>query len=99
MTRSFGVDAVSALEALRTVVKRFGDDGLNDDPARKCAVKAWHLCDYVRPALGPKCSFESLRKMQDHTKSFSPELAYLHLPAAGPRRRYPASRVLGLSCA
>ena len=30
MTRSFGLDAPSALEALKTNVERFRDDDLND---------------------------------------------------------------------
>lgn len=77
MTRTFGLDAASALEALQTAVKRLGGDGLNEDLARGCAVKAWHLCDHVWQALGPKSSFASLRKIRDHAKSSCPELAYL----------------------
>ena len=34
MTRSFGLDAASAAEALQTAVKRFGGDGPHEDPAR-----------------------------------------------------------------
>ena len=60
MTRSFSLDATSALEALRTTVKRFRDDDLNVDLARDCAYKAWHLCDHVSKALGPNSPFASL---------------------------------------
>ena len=52
-------------------------DGLIEDLDRECAVRAWHRCDHVWQALGPKSSFVSLRKVQDHAKSFCPGLAYL----------------------
>ena len=47
MTRSFGLDAPSALEALKTNMERIRGDDLNEDLARDCACKAWHLCEHV----------------------------------------------------
>ena len=41
MTRSFGLDASSALEAFKTTVEKFEDDNLNEDLARDCGIKAW----------------------------------------------------------
>ena len=76
MTRSFGLDARSALEALKTSAERFKSDDLNEDLARDCACKAWHLCDHVFKALGPNSSFESLQKLQEHVRGVCPELAY-----------------------
>ena len=77
MTRSFGLDASSALESLRTAVERFKEDGLNVDLARDCAGKAWHLCDHVFKALGRNSEFARLRELQDHVRAACPELFYL----------------------
>ena len=41
MTRSFGLEAPSALEAFKNAVEKFKDDDLNRDLARECAIKAW----------------------------------------------------------
>lgn len=60
MIRSLGLDAASAVEVLQTSVKKFEDEGLHEDLARECAVRAWPLCDPVWQALGPKFSFASL---------------------------------------
>ena len=76
MTRSFGLDAGSALEALKTSAERFLSDDLNEDLARDCAYKAWHLCDHAFNALGPNSPFESLQKLQAHVRGVCPELAY-----------------------
>ena len=77
MSRSFGLDAASALEEFRTAVKRFGVDDLNEDLARDCAYKAWHLCDHAWQARGSNSPFASLRKLQTHARRACPELAYL----------------------
>ena len=77
MTRSFGLDACSALEALKISVERFKDDDLNEDLARECACKAWHLCDHVSKAFGPNSPFATLRELQENARDVCPELAYL----------------------
>ena len=77
MTRSFGLDAPSALKALGAAVKRLTDDGLDVDLARDCAGKAWHLCDHVFKALGSNSEFAGLKELQDHVRSACPELGYL----------------------
>ena len=77
MSRSFGLDAPSALEALRDAVERFDDDDLNEDLARDCALKAWQLCDHVFVALGQGNPFPNLRALQDHVRAACPELGYL----------------------
>ena len=77
MTRSFGLDAPSALKALGTAVERFKGDDLNVDLARDCAGKAWHLCDHVFKALGSNSEFAGLRELQEHVREACPELAYL----------------------
>ena len=77
MTRSFGLDAASALKALKTASERFQNDDLNEDLARDCAIKAWQLCDHVFNALGSTSRFATLRGLQDHVKHTCPELAYL----------------------
>ena len=77
MTRSFGLDAPSALEAFKTAAEKFKDDDLNEDLARDCAIKAWHLCDHVFIALGSNSPFSSVRRLQDHVKGTCPALAYL----------------------
>ena len=77
MTRSFGLDAPSALQALRNAVGRFKDDELNVDLARECAGKAWHLCDHVFKALGANSQFGKLGALQDHVREACAELAYL----------------------
>ena len=77
MTRSFGLDAASALEALKTASEKFKNDDLNKDLARDCAIKAWQLCDHVFNALGSTSRFATLRGLQDHVKHTCPELAYL----------------------
>ena len=78
MTRSFGLDAASALKALKTASERFRNDDLNEDLARECAIKAWQLCDHVFNALGSTSRFATLGGLQDHVKHTCPELAYLH---------------------
>ena len=77
MTRSFGLDAPSALEALKNSAERFRDEDLDDDLARDCACKAWHLCDHVSKALGRSAPFTSLKGVQEHVRGVCPELAYL----------------------
>ena len=77
MTRSFGLDAPSALEALKDTVDRFRYDDLNEDMARECAIKAWQLCDHVFIALGEGKPFPDLRALQDHVRCNCSELAYL----------------------
>ena len=77
MTRSFNLDAPSALEALKSSVERFQDDDLNEDLARDCACKAWHLCDHVFKALGSNSQFPKLKDLKDHVKRRCPEIAYL----------------------
>ena len=47
MSRSFGLDAPTALQALKDTVGRFKTDLLNEDLARDCAFKAWQLCDHA----------------------------------------------------
>ena len=77
MTRSFSLDAPSALQAFGAAVKRFKDDELNEDLARDCAVKAWHLGDHVFKALGSSAQFEDLRAFHNYITDTCPELAYL----------------------
>ena len=77
MTRSFGLDAPSALKALKTASERFNNDDLNEDLARDCAIKAWQLCDHAFNALGSTSRFATLGGLQDHVKDACPELAYL----------------------
>ena len=80
MTRSFGLNALSALEALRTAVKKFRHDDLNEDLARDCAGKAWHLGDHVFKvlnALGPNPPYAELSAFQNQVREDCPELAYL----------------------
>ena len=77
MTHSFGLDAPSALEAFKNAAEKFKDDELNEDLARDCACKAWHLCDHVSRALDSNSPFASLRRLQDHVIRNCPELSYL----------------------
>ena len=77
MTRSFGLDAPSALEALKNAVDKLREDDLNKDMARDCAIKAWQLCDHVFIALGEENPFPDLRALQDHIRGNCSELAYL----------------------
>ncbi len=77
MTRSFGLDAASALEALKNASERFKNDDLNEDLARDCAIKSWQLCDHVFNALSATSRFTTLRDLQDHVKHTCTELAYL----------------------
>ncbi len=77
MTRSFGLDALSALEALRNAMKKFRHDDLNEDLARDCAGKAWHLGDHVFKALGPNPPYAKLEALQNQVRVDCPELAYL----------------------
>ncbi len=77
MSRSFGLAAPSLLEALKDSVERLKADDLNEDLARECACKAWHLCDHVFAALGPHSRFPSLRTFKAHVCGECPELAYL----------------------
>ena len=68
MTRSFGLDASSALEGLKRAVEKFKDDDLNTLLARERSNIAWHLCDHVFKALGSRSRFATLRDLQDHVK-------------------------------
>ena len=77
MTRSFGLDAASALKALKIASERFKNDDLNEDLARDCAIKAWQLCDHVFNVLSSTSRFATLGGLQDHVKHTCPELAYL----------------------
>ena len=77
MTRSFGLDAASALKALKTASERFQNDDLNEDLAREYALKAWHLCDHVFHALGSTSRFATLGDLQEHVRNTCPDLAYL----------------------
>ena len=77
MTRSFGLTASSALQALRDAAGRFEQDPLNVDLARECAQKAWHLCDHFFHEAGPNSTFPDLGSLQDHVRQACPELGYL----------------------
>ena len=77
MTRSFGLDAASALEALKDASERFKNDDLNEDLARDCAIKSWQLCDHVFNALVATSRFTKLKEFQKHIRRICPELAYL----------------------
>ena len=77
MTRSFGLDAHSALQAFAAAVKRLKYDALNEDLARDCAIKAWHLGDHVFKVLSSSAQFKDLGALQNHVREACPELAYL----------------------
>ena len=77
MTRSFGLDAASALMALKDASERFKNDDLNRDLARDCAIKSWQLCDHVFNALNATSRFTTLGDLQDYVRQTCPELAYL----------------------
>ena len=77
MTRSFSLDAPSALEAFKAAAEKFKNDSLDDELARECACKAWHLCDHVFKSLGSNPQFATLRIFRDHVKKICPELGYL----------------------
>ena len=79
MTRSFGLDAPSALEALKSTVDRFKNDDLNTDLARDCAIKAWHLCEHVFDALGSNLPFANLSDFQKYVRGACPQLAHLQI--------------------
>jgi len=78
MSRSFGLAAPLLLEALKDSVQRLGADALNEDLARDCACKAWHLCDHVFVALDdPHSRFPNLKTLKTHVCGVCPDLAYL----------------------
>ena len=77
MSRSFGLVAPSLLEALNNSVERLRADDLNEDLARECACKAWHLCDHVFAALDPHSQFTSPGTLKARVCGECPELAYL----------------------
>ena len=79
MSRSFGLDAPSALAALKDAVERLRDDDLNRDLARDCAIKAWHLCEHVFPELPLGVQFATVTDLQNHVKSSCPELGHLQV--------------------
>ena len=65
MTRSFGLDAASALQALTDDARRLTDGELRDDLnvvlARDCAIKAWHLCEHAFQAESVVDRFPTLK--------------------------------------
>ena len=77
MTRSFGLDALSGLEALRKAAKRFKEDDLDADLARDCAGKAWHLCDHVLKVLSPDFTLQDLKEFQRQIRAACPDLGFL----------------------
>lgn len=77
MTRSFGLDAPSAFEALRTAAKRFKENDLDADLARDCAGKAWHLCDHVLKVRRPDFTLQDLKEFQRQVRVACPDLGYL----------------------
>ena len=79
MSRSFGLDADSALAALKDVVGRFKQNDLNEDLARDCTIKAWHLCEHVFDEHAESLPFTRLRDFQRHVRDACPELAHLQV--------------------
>ena len=77
MSRSFDLDAPTALQALKIAVEKLKGDLLNEDLARECAIKAWQLCDHVCIALGPESQFPTLHGLQNQVRASCPELGYL----------------------
>ena len=77
VNRSFGLDGPSALQAFRTAVEQFKRDELNQDLARDCAIKAWHLCDHAFKSDRVNSQFRNLKDLQAHVKRVCPELGYL----------------------
>ena len=79
MSLSFGLNASSALEALRDAFDKFKQESSNADLARDCAIKAWHLSDLVfDERLSCRC-FRTLKEFQEHVCIACPELAYLRV--------------------
>ena len=79
MSRSFGLDAETALQELREEFERFRKDSLDRKLARECAMKAWHLCDHVFSEHGTSLSFNELGDFQEHVRNACPELAHLQV--------------------
>ena len=79
MSRSFGLDADLALAALEDAVERFKKDDLNEDLARDCAIKAWHLCEHVFDEHAVSLPFAGLSDFQGHVRGACPELAHLEV--------------------
>ena len=77
MTRSFRLNARSALQILQADTEKFKKDELNSVLARTCAITAWHLCDHVFKELRPNHKFKNLKCLQRHVRCVCPELAYL----------------------
>ena len=77
MSRSFGLDALSALEELKDVMARFNNDDLNVSLARECSKDAWHLCDHAFKALASTSPFTTVRDLQEHVRKTCPDLGYL----------------------
>lgn len=77
MTRSFDLDARTALAELQRAMEEFRSNDLDDALARNVAVKAWHLGDHAFKALGTRSGFDSLPQFQNHVRDECPELAWL----------------------
>ena len=58
-------------------VHRLQQDDTNQDLARDCACKAWHLCDHAYRALAPGSAFSSLAELQKYVRDECPGLGYL----------------------
>ena len=79
MSRSFGLDAETALQELREEFDLFRKDSLDRKLARECATKAWHLCDHVFDGHGAILPFNGLDEFQEHVRNACPELAHLQV--------------------
>ena len=79
MSRSFGLDAETALEELREEFERFRKDSLDKKLARECAMKVWHLCDHVFDGHGAILPFNGLDDFQEHVRNACPALAHLQV--------------------
>ena len=77
MTKSFDLDAPTALAALERCFVRHKQDETESDIAREFAVRAWHLCEHAHRSLSPKAGFAKLQEFQRRVRSECPELAWL----------------------
>ena len=78
-TLSFGLTASLLLEELKSDTEKLKKDVLNVTLARYCAIRAWHLHDYVFETLDQGSEFSTKKELREHIDRACPELYYLRV--------------------
>lgn len=77
MTRSFGLDAKTALRELANSHALYKEDAFNRELARTCAGYAWRPCDLLFREIGKTSKFKNVAEFRKYSIENCVEISYM----------------------